>query len=161
MGTTKSSGFPGRNQHKMYRLTRGHTKWRVMRMIADGLTQNEIAKHFDVSQAAVATFAKNNAGEIERLKTMVNDEMMALWVASKFNRLASYQQDIEDLDSALISVIAAGAMTSDDVAFIKEKRQILRNVAEELGDLPSRNQVSVQGASVNYTFAGINPNDLQ
>lgn len=142
-------------------IERGHVKWALMRDLADGLPSTQIYKKYNTTATSLDQFKKRHRAEIEELKSTVEAEMHHLWIASKGNRLAEYQQSVEDVEAALAALLQLGTtLGPQDMQLIKEKRALLRNVAEELGQLPSRNNVQVTGAQVNYVFDGIDPDAL-
>lgn len=142
-------------------LERGHQKWLVMKDIADGLQMRVIAAKYGANLQSVYGFKDRHEHEINELRAMVQDEFRGLWIASKYNRIAEYQQAVEDIEQALNGILSAGGtLDREDMVYIKEKRQILRQVAEELGQLPNRNNVQVAGTTVTYAFNGIDPDQL-
>lgn len=145
-----------------YPLLRGHTRWQVIRDLAAGMSLSETAEKYGVHRDSIINFKRAHMPDIEDLRKQVANESNGLWIASQFNRLAEYQQAFEDVDTAVAQIIEFGGnLGAAEMAFIKEKRGILRQAAEELGQLPSRNQVNVQGASVTYSFPGVNADDLK
>jgi hypothetical protein len=143
-------------------LSRGYRRMIVCREIADGKSISWLIEKYGVTKVAVLAFKRNNAELIGKLRAQVEDELVGLWIADKALRVAEYQQAAEDLDDALQSVMRNGTVLGkDDVALLTEKRKTFRAVAEELGQLPNRNQIDVQGASVTYNFEGVDPNALK
>lgn len=144
-----------------YPLDRGFVRFRIMRQIIDGWSLNKLAAEYGVAKTTITDFKRKYAQDIERLRESVNDEMQGLWVASKFNRIAEYQQTLEDIEDTMGKLLSVGTVLGPgDMALIKEKRNLLRQVAEELGQLPNRNQVQIAGASVSYHFDGVDPSDV-
>lgn len=143
-------------------LSRGHIRWQVIRDCSDGMPNSNICEKWGVSMNALERFKTKFRAEIEEMKRSVEEEMHGLWIARKRARIEEYEQTFEDLDAAVQELLTGGGViTAADAALIKEKRGVLRAVAEELGQLPNRNQVNVQGATVSYNFQGINPDDLK
>lgn len=93
-----------------------------------------LARKYGISPAAITAFAKRHAREIDEIKASLDDEFAGLWIADKANRIAAYQADVE--------ASAEGAYGSH-YEQIRTRTQILRAVAEELGQLPPRATVSV------------------
>lgn len=141
-------------------IDRGYVRMRLIRDIADeNQTDPELGKKYGCSHTAISQFRRRWAEEIAAVKASVEGEFTALWIADKENRIAEYQQAAEDIDVALDAVAGQG-MTKDDVALLAEKRKIMRGVSEELGQLPPRNNNTVQGATIIYQYDGINPSDV-
>lgn len=145
-----------------YPLLRGHTRWQVIRDLAAGMSLSDTADKYGVHRDSIINFKRAHLSDIAELRASVANEANGLWIASQFNRLAEYQQAFEDVDAAVASLLDFGGnLGPAEMAFIKEKRGILRQAAEELGQLPPRNNVMVNGASVTYNFEGVNPDDLK
>lgn len=121
-----------------------------MRELAAGeKTQTQLAKEYGCTPGAVSIFASRHEEEIQALRDKLDDEWAGLWVASKRDRLAVYQNDIEMLDEL--------GMTDERMAALKAK--LLRQVAEEVGDL--RADVNVTGRVLHHILEGVNLNDLE
>lgn len=121
-----------------------------MRELAAGeKTQTELAREYGCTQAAVSTFASRHEEEIDALRDKLDDEWAGLWVANKRDRLAVYQSDIELLDEL--------GLSDEKMAALKAK--LLRQVAEEVGDL--RADVNVTGRILHHVLEGVNLSDLE
>lgn len=144
-----------------YPLSRGHTRIRAITDLANGLTVQQMAEKYEVSEVSVSMFKRRFKKDITDLKKAVVDEVVDLWIADKTNRMYEYQQAAEDLEAAVANVLERGGFIDrDSIGLLQEKRKIFRAVAEELGQLPPRNAVEVHGATVTYNFEGINPDDV-
>lgn len=144
-----------------YPMSRGHTRIKAIRDLADGTSLSDMAAKYDVTRETIVQFKKRHAADIQKLRESVAAEVNALWIADKTNRMFEYQQAAEDLDDAVLAVLRRGdKLSKDDIAYLTERRKIFRAVAEELGQLPGRNTVELIGATVNYSFEGVNPDDL-
>lgn len=152
----------GTENSARYPLLRGHTRWQVIRDLAAGMSLSDTAEKYGVHRDSIINFKRAHLPDIEELRKSVANEANGLWIASQFNRLSEYQQAFEDVDNAVAQILEfGGQLGPQEMAFIKEKRGILRQAAEELGQLPPRNNVTVNGASVSYEFTGVNPEDLK
>lgn len=152
----------GTENNGRYPLLRGHTRWRVIRDLAAGMSLSETAEKWGVHRDSIINFKRAHAADIQALRDAVAQEANGLWISSQFNRLSEYQQAFEDIDTAVAQILEfGGTLGPAEMAYIKEKRGILRQAAEELGQLPPRNNVTVNGASVTYQFDGVNPDDLK
>lgn len=131
-------------------------KLATQRDLAEGkLSMTEIAAKLDISINAVSQFAKRHAPVIEAMRADLQNEMAGLWVAEKQNRIAVLQEDIENADF-LQSILPGG----DSGAVARIKHNALKQVAEELGQIPNKSQVQHTG-KVEYNFVGIDTADLQ
>jgi hypothetical protein len=108
---------------------------KLQRELAAGeKTRADLARAFGVSGAYVTKFAKQYAREIDAIKADLGNAFAGLWIAEKENRVIAYQQEYG---------MAATGSTAGDHEFIKVRTGILRQVAEELGQLPPRATVVV------------------
>lgn len=128
------------------RWARGHRKLALIQALAEGKkSQKEIGLEFGISHQAVSWFKLHNRAAVEAQAKDLEDEFAAVWVAQKRNRVQEYQDALE----ALSEVIAQG---NADPAVVRAHAQLLRNVAEEMGQLPSRQVVQVQQTPTQYTL---------
>jgi hypothetical protein len=141
----RKTGAPARKNH----LERGWVKHRLVRDFALGdKTGAELAVQYGVSQTSISAFKKRHSLEIEECRNHLADEYAGLWVAEKMKRIAEYQEAAEKM--------AAGKSPRNQEVLVS----ILKAVAEELGQLPARTQVSVNTQQVTYQVVGIDPEDL-
>jgi hypothetical protein len=104
-----------------------------------------LARRYGVSRQYVAQFAQQHATEIRTLRDKLDDDFAGLWIADKGARIAAYQDDYErSLDHPRYG---------DSFEHIRTRTQISQAVAEELGQLPPRQQISVQ--SVTHVIVGV------
>ena len=117
------------------------TRRKLIRELATTDTlQKEHAAKYGVSRDAIHDFERRHAEEIAAVRADHLDEFAGLLIAEKQNRLSVYEQ-------LLLEAIDRGER---QVAV-----RILRNVAEELGHLPSRMQISgAVDVHTTYTVAG-------
>lgn len=141
-----------------YPLERGWNKRKLIREAAQmELTQTELAAKYGVTQSAISHFIQRHADEIEAVKREIENEFAGLWIAKKEARLAELQQDVEDINEL-------GELVTKDHRYhnlMKRKQDALKAVAEELGQLPPRVNVSVDNKTVNYKVEGIELDDLK
>jgi len=128
---------PGGSEH-----IRGHKKLALLHDLAAGdLTMLEIAVKYDRAESTIYSIKKNNAEQIDAIRADHANEFAGLWVASKVNRVAEYQADIED----------------DDLD-VGQKHKALRAVAEELGQLTSKAEIQ---AAITYQVEGVDPEAMR
>lgn len=171
-------------QRNRYVLSRPYTRVQLQRELALGeKTQSELAAQYGVVQSAISQFAQRWRVQIQRYREDMTDEFAGLWAAKKSARVASYQDAIELLDDQ-IEALGEGRMvdadslrslldgerpaggliiadTSDTLSrLLKAKDRALRSIAEELGQLPSRIQVTVAGEKATLRLEGVDTDKL-
>jgi hypothetical protein len=108
---------------------------KLQRALATGERKRaQLARDFGVSPSYVTQFAKQHEWEIDQIKAELSNEFAGLWIASKENRILAYQSDY---------ALALGNDKRDHHEWIKARTAILHTVAEELGQLPPRQTVTV------------------
>ncbi len=114
----------------------------LCRMLAEGrMPQAEMATRMGVTPGAITQFKQRHAEKIAAIAADVENEFAGIAIAQKQNRLAVYEQE-------LAKAIEAGA----DKHIVA---RLLRQIAEEMGHLPSRVQLSGQvGIQTTYTITG-------
>jgi hypothetical protein len=107
----------------------------LQRELATGdVMRADLARRYGVTRGYVTIFAKQYAREIADIKAQLDDEFAGLWIAQKEQRIAAYQAEYER---------ALRHPRRDHFEWINARRQILHTVAEELGQLPPRQTVTV------------------
>ncbi len=145
LSPARSDGRPAGKNH----LERGWVKHRLIRDFALGeKTGQALAVQYGVSQTSISAFKKRHSMEIEEVRNNLADEYAGVWVAQKINRIQEYQQAAEKM--------ANGTSPRNQEVLVS----ILKAVAEELGQLPARTQVSVNTQQVTYQVVGIDPSEL-
>lgn len=139
------------------RLERG---WRKVQLInelaAAELTERQLATKYDVAPSSINEFRQRHREEINRALLNREDEFAALWVANKANRLAEYEEDINAINDAL------QADSEEDDKLRAAKHRALRAVAEELGQLPNRLNVTAdQRVTVEHRVTGLDVEKLK
>lgn len=102
----------------------------LARHLATGeLRRAQLARQYGVSASYIGQFAKERAREIDAIRADLDDEFAGLWIASKEKRLAAYEREYETSEQGDYS---------GHFEQVRTRTAILRNVAEELGQLPTR-----------------------
>ena len=110
-------------------------KRQLCRELATGdRTRSQLARHYGVSPARITGFAKEHAREIDAIRADLDNQFAGLWIASKEHRIAAYQADFET---------SAEGDYSAHYEQVRTRTAILRNVAEELGQLPTRSTTAI------------------
>jgi DNA-binding Lrp family transcriptional regulator len=114
----------------------------LMRMLAEGkMPQAEMARRMGVAPSSVTAFKQRHAEAIEAIAADVENEFAGIAIAQKSNRLAVYEEELAKAQ--------AGGADKHIVA------RLLRQIAEEMGHLPSRVQLSgTVGVQTTYTVTG-------
>lgn len=130
-------------------LERGWVKHRLIRDMALGeKTGRQLSEQYGVSQTSISNFRKRWGLEIEEVRNNLADEYAGVWVAQKMARIQEYQQAAEKM--------ASGSSPRNAEVLVS----ILKAVAEELGQLPARTQVSVSSQTTVYEIVGVDPEDI-
>lgn len=120
----------------------------IMNLAARSMTVAQLAEQFRVSEAGIRAFMARHEGDIELARQQSFNAIKAtacqygLWVVEKLNRIAVYQDDIERLQ----------AIDNPSVAEVRLKHSALHAVAEEMGQLPTKVQMEVQGQVAHYVL---------
>jgi hypothetical protein len=128
----------------------------LLRELAMGAaSRQELAEKYEVDGTRIYQISRECASEIDAIRAdlmaKLHVETTGLWIASKINRVAEYQQDVDDINRLL------------DIAYddklVRTKHNALRSVAEELAQLPTRTSTQVgEETVVAYTIT--TPSDL-
>lgn len=130
-------------------LERGWVKHRLIRDFALGeKTGRELAEQYGVSTTSISSFKKRHSMEIEEVRNNLADEYAGVWVANKLKRIQEYQEAAEKM--------AKGVSPRNQEVLVT----ILKAVAEELGQLPTRQQVNVSQETTVYQVVGVSVDDI-
>jgi len=133
-----------------YHLTTAERRQLVRDLATGEVHRAALARKFGITRAAVTQFARRNAKEIDEIKANLEDEFAGQWIAQKELRIEQYQRDLE---------LSAEGEFAGHYEQIRTRTQILHNVAEELGQLPTRGNITV--VPVQHTIIGIDMDDLR
>lgn len=130
-------------------LERGWVKHRLIREFALGeKTGVQLAKQYGVSVTSISNFKRKFGMEIEDVRNNLADEFAGVWVAQKMARIAEYQDAAEKM--------AEGRSPRNAEVLVT----ILKAVAEELGQLPARTNISVSNETVTYQIVGLTGDEI-
>lgn len=136
-------------------------------------TQQELAEKYDVTQGAISQFATRHRAEIDEVRRNAEDKYAGIAIADKANRLATYWDILETALKPTPKVNGKGELVYGQPDENGERPVImeidgavalkaLRNVAEELGELPNRVTLGGEvGIKTEYTINGVNPETLK
>jgi len=122
-------------------------------LAAGGQTQVELADKYSVTQQAISDFARRERDMIDAIRDDFANEFAGLWIARKEARLAAYERDVDDVER----VEGEDGVTPE---LRRVKQAALRAVAEELGQLPARLSVQMEG-TIKTIIEGIDPMDVR
>lgn len=87
-----------------------------------------------MSRAALTQWSRRHRGLIEKARGSLQSEYGGFWAAVKANRLAALQSDYE---------MATEQPDAGRADLIRTRAQLLRQVAEETGQLPPKTTVAI------------------
>lgn len=132
-GDVSGGGVADRSSQER-KLTAGQQRELCRALATAGKSRRRLATEFGVSHQYLTKFARQRAAEITAIRGRLDDAFAGLWIASKEARLAAYQADYE---------ASANGEYADHFEQIRTRSAILRNVAEELGQLPNRSTAAI------------------
>ena len=113
-------------------------------------THERLAERYGRSLQAVRQFSARNADEINAAKQEMSREDIEPWGCVKRDRLAVYSQQLVEVDERLQS----GDLTpGQEVRFRALLLKALHQLAEEKGELPSRQQLEIDVKSNPFQFS--------
>lgn len=144
--TTEDPASAGRAR---YYLEQGHIRLALIKSFAEGVRPATLARQYGVPRQTLHDFKERHKWAIAEVKKDLEAEFAGLWAANKANRVASYQDVIERLQKQIDMIMAESDVyrqPTDSEALtrlIKARNASLRSIAEELGALPQRIQMTV------------------
>lgn len=144
----------------------------VRLLAAQELSLGQIAERYHCTPQAVGQFRDRNAEEIAAVRADMDNEFAGLAIASKVNRVALLQEIAEKALQPVPKISANGKVTyvtnedgeSEMVMEVDARAAMaaLKQVAEELGQLVAKSQVSGDmQTTTTYRIEGINPESLK
>lgn len=118
-------------------LTRGQL---IVDLVTEEMSQVELAEKYGVNKSSITRFKNRHQGIIDERRERLMDEYSDLWVASKYNRLAARQNEVEELMEM---------DTTPRTAEVIDK--LLNSAADELGELQTKVAIEV----AEYRITGI------
>lgn len=134
-------------------------------------TQSQLAEKYDVTPAAITYFKQRNADAIEAIRKDSNDEFAGILIVQKAHRLGLLEQLIQKALEPQPKVSASGRVAYvekddgstemvEEIALDSAARMI-KQVAEELGQLPNRLTLSGDvNVHTSYRVEGVDTDDL-
>jgi hypothetical protein len=156
-------------QHEHRGKLGGLRKREIIRLLAAGeITRSEIARRYDVSPAAITQFAQRNEQEIAEVKADMDSEFAGILIARKEARLSAYQEIYEQATTPMpVHDVRTGKVMEIDGQPLMEVKgdlaaKVLKQAAEEMGQLPTRLQVA-GGLDIvtNYKIEGVDPEAMK
>lgn len=136
--------------------------WRRVQLIQElarnDRTQKALADKYGVSQASVSAFKDRHRERIEEVRQDLENEFAGMWIADKRKRLEVLMSDVELIEEFLGDI---AMWDEDSPQFLRLKKEILKQAADELGQIPQRVNVNVGGRKVTYVIEGVDMEDLK
>lgn len=137
-----------------YPLERVHNRRKLIHELAQGeIPRIKLAEKYGVVHSAITQFAQRHAAQIEQVQSEIEDDLRGLWVAQKSARLEELQGDIEAIGQP-------EGKPEERATLLRVKHSALRNVAEEMGQLPARQITQGSNVSVNVAIVGVDLEQL-
>jgi hypothetical protein len=140
----------------------------IIELAQGNKTQSQLAGEFGCIQASISEFKARHLEEIQAVQANSLDELTGIAIARKAARLEAYQEILDKITVPVPRTTGKGEVVRDDKGEIiyefdaNAAAKILRQVAEEVGQLPSRIMVSGEvTVRTNYTLNGVDPNNLR
>jgi Trp operon repressor len=146
---SSSSRIDGKGNPDRKKLTVAQRRTLCRELAVGEVTRAALSRKYGVSRPAITQFAKRHAAEIKTIQEDLDNEFAAQWIAQKELRVEQYQRDLE---------LSAEGPFANHYEQIRTRGMILRNVAEELGQLPTRGNVTV--VPVTHVVVGVDVDDL-
>lgn len=128
----------------------GLKRAQIIRELALGdMSQSQMAEKYEVTQQSISEFKQRNADAIAAVRANAEDEFAGLLIAQKLNRVAAYEDIMQRALQPTPKIDNKGGQVRDpetgepvyEVA-AGVAMTALKSVAEEMGQLASRVQVS-------------------
>jgi hypothetical protein len=120
------------------------------------MTERQLAKKYGCAPSAINAFKQRHRGDIDEVRADLENEFSGIWIADKKSRLAVYASDVERIEEL------EQLGREIDAALTAAKHRALRSVAEEMGHLPNRMNVSGEVTTkVSYEVVGVDPESLR
>lgn len=108
-----------------------------------------LARKYGVSGSAITKFAKRHAARIDEIRAHMDEEFAATWIADKKRRIEAMQADFE---------VSSESPFAGHYEQIRTRTEILRKVAEELGQIPNKSNIII-GGTVRHELVGVDVNE--
>lgn len=138
-------------------LPRGRKRLALIRDLAMGeWNEKSLAKQYGLPVEDISAFQEDYQEEIQELAAALAGtipvDTAGLWTTRKQNRIAEFQQAIEDIDEVIISLRQNGVPWSRAHRdMFRARLDYYRQIADELGAYPQRQAAPVrQGNTVHY-----------
>jgi hypothetical protein len=117
----------------------------VLDLASNEFTHEALATKYGRSLQAVKEFSARNAAEIQEARNAINEDvaegLRGVPVAIRANRIKWLDEYRLDCEAALQD---PGLTPGQRIRYINTVAKLLHQIAEQLGDLPSRSQVQLE-----------------
>lgn len=151
----------------------GLTRVRLLHDLAHGdLSGRALAEKYACSEQAISAFKGREAETIAAMRADAEDELAGILIAQKAARLRVYEEMLGDALTPVPKISVKGDTVTvydpetGEASMVMEKdlgnaRGILKQVAEEMGHLPTRVQMSGEVAVTTYRIEGVDPESMR
>jgi hypothetical protein len=123
-----------------------HERHQLCRDLAERkIRRTALARRYGVTAGAITHFAERHAREIDDIKAHLDDDFAGLWIADKQRRIEAYMAEYELLSTEFRSAHHQWSLA---------RQSALRAVADELGQIPNKSQITLDG-SVRHELVGV------
>ena len=126
---------------KQRRLTAEENMVIVMKLASGKFKQKEIAVQHDLSEQRISQIKQENEELFDRVRNARLDNITAELIKDQEWRFTQYARDLEKMDSVW------------HPEYVKARTQILKNVAEETGEIAPKTQITIR--PVEHSIVGI------
>lgn len=130
-------------------------------------TQSALAEKYGVTQPSISEFKARHLETINAIREDQANEFAGIALAEKANRLAVLADLVDKALQPTPKITNKGTLAIGPNGEVIEEidgrmaAQAIKQIAEELGQLPTRLNVSGEiGIKTNYTIAGVDPGNL-
>jgi hypothetical protein len=158
-------------------LERAPVRTELVRLLASGEhTNTALAERFGVAQPSIVEFKHRHAASIARQRERLDDLYAGITYADKVARVAELSDQVEyvadlmeaeleddeaEFDEPRTGKPRKAGVNVSTAELLRTVQTALRNIAEEKGELPSRQTVQHEGGvSVRYEIVGVQLEDL-
>jgi hypothetical protein len=133
----------------------------LMELAKAELNHHQIAAKYDLTTDSVHQCAFRHKQKLAEMRAQMTrqlqDECSALWVADQYQRMVARQRLLEIVESQVDIKHAEGYVPA---SLIQQYETILRDIAEELGQIPDRPSMAPGGSSTEYVVKGVSSDEM-
>jgi hypothetical protein len=131
-------------------LLKPHEKLALQRELALNTPTGVLAQKYNMTPQGISSFKKRHALAIDDIREHLDDDFAGLPLAIKKNRIAAYEDEVNRL---------MDHPHADHHEWSKARQMAYRGIAEELGQLPPRQSITV--VPVVHVIEGVDLGELK